>query len=297
MNYQSPIKHRRCHSMNLSEVGEIFTPLTESIKIELSINKEQRDEWNNRVRKHLDKRNDVNIQVKELISEVQKQKLLRDIANVKVKELKDVRFVKSEYLKSVRIELRDRVEVEGDKPEKKAGPDPRKIKSEMSKLEQSYERGAYSGKKEREFYSKMKELSKILKDAKVQDAEDGIGTLKRNQRDAKFAQAKAHDDVVIAVRDAQEAHDLMMELSEEVDRLRDIANKSQMEVTISKREADIMHNRYVVSLRCIHSMQDIINQMKSGEDGDDRVGISDLMTRLMSGDTLSTDELMSLQRN
>ena len=143
----------------------------------------------------------------------------------------------------------------------------------------------------------MKELSKILKDAKVQDAEDGIGTLKRNQRDAKFAQAKAHDDVVIAVRDAQEAHDLMMELSEEVDRLRDIANKSQMEVTISKREADIMHNRYVVSLRCIHSMQDIINQMKSGEDGDDRVGISDLMTRLMSGDTLSTDELMSLQRN
>ncbi|MGY8703088.1 MAG: hypothetical protein ACKVGY_02010, partial [Candidatus Poseidoniales archaeon] len=64
-----------------------------------------------------------------------------------------------------------------------------------------------------------------------------------------------------------------------------------------KREADIMHNRYVVSLRCIHSMQDIINQMKSGEDGDDRVGISDLMTRLMSGDTLSTDELMSLQRN
>ena len=283
--------------MNLSEVGEIFTPLTESIKIELSINKEQRDEWNNRVRKHLDKRNDVNIQVKELISEVQKQKLLRDIANVKVKELKDVRFVKSEYLKSVRIELRDRVEVEGETPEKKAGPDPRKIKSEMSKLEQSYERGAYSGKKEREFYSKMKELSKILKDAKVQDAEDGIGTLKRNQRDAKFAQAKAHDDVVIAVRDAQEAHDLMMELSEEVDRLRDIANKSQMEVTISKREADIMHNRYVVSLRCIHSMQDIINQMKSGEDGDDRVGISDLMTRLMSGDTLSTDELMSLQRN
>jgi len=37
--------------------------------------------------------------------------------------------------------------------------------------------------------------------------------------------------------------------------------------------------------------------MKIGETGEDKVEISDLMTRLMSGDTLSTEELMDLQRN
>ena len=89
----------------------------------------------------------------------------------------------------------------------------------------------------------------------------------------------------------------MMELSEEVDRLREIANNSQKEVTISKREADIMHSRYVVSLRCIHSMQDLLKEMSIEDVEDEKVGISDLMSRLMSGDTLSTDELMSLQRN
>jgi uncharacterized coiled-coil DUF342 family protein len=99
------------------------------------------------------------------------------------------------------------------------------------------------------------------------------------------------------VKKAQESHDLMMELSEEVDRLRAIANNAQMEVTISKREADIMHSRYVVSLRCIHSMQDLLKGMVTDDDQEDRVGVSDLMSRLMSGDTLSTDELMSLQRN
>ena len=242
-------------------------------------------------------RNDVNVQVKELITEVQKQKLLRDEANVKVKELKDLRFEKSEALKIVRTELRELIEKIGEKPNIKVGPDPRRLKADMDKLEKNYERGAYSGKKEREFYSKMKDLSRQLKEAKSQDGEDNVGTLKRKQREAKYAQAKAHDEVVIAVKNAQEAHDLMMELSEEVDRLREIANKSQSEVIISKREADIMHNKYVVSLRCIHSMQDILNQMKSDEGDDDKVGISDLMSRLMSGDTLSTEELMSLQRN
>ena len=58
-----------------------------------------------------------------------------------------------------------------------------------------------------------------------------------------------------------------------------------------------MHSRYVVSLRCIHSMQDLLKEIPSEEVEEEKVEVSDLMSRLMSGDTLSTDELMSLQRN
>ncbi|MFL2963836.1 MAG: coiled-coil protein [Candidatus Thalassarchaeaceae archaeon] len=283
--------------MDYSEIGEIFNPLSEKIKLELNINKEQRDEWNNRVRKHLDKRNEINIQVKELISEVQKQKIVRDAANIKVKELKDIRFEKSEKLKSIRREMKDKIGDKDIKSNKKTGPDPRRLKAEMDKLENMYERGGFSGKKEKEFMNKMKKLSREYKEAKKNKQDDEVGNMKRDEREAKYSQAKAHDDVEDAVKKAQEAHDLMMELSEEVDRLRAIANNAQMEVTISKREADIMHSRYVVSLRCIHSMQDLLKEMVTDDDQEDRVGVSDLMSRLMSGDTLSTDELMSLQRN
>ena len=283
--------------MDYSEIGEIFNPLSEKIKLELNINKEQRDEWNNRVRKHLDKRNEINIQVKELISEVQKQKIVRDAANIKVKELKDIRFEKSEKLKSIRREMKDKIGDKDIKSNKKTGPDPRRLKAEMDKLENMYERGAFSGKKEKEFMNKMKKLSREYKEAKKNKQDDEVGNMKRDEREAKYSQAKAHDDVEDAVKKAQESHDLMMELSEEVDRLRAIANNAQMEVTISKREADIMHSRYVVSLRCIHSMQDLLKEMVTDDDQEDRVGVSDLMSRLMSGDTLSTDELMSLQRN
>tara|TARA_B100001996_G_scaffold324042_1_gene269407 strand:+ start:450 stop:1301 length:852 start_codon:yes stop_codon:yes gene_type:complete len=283
--------------MDYSEIGEIFNPLSEKIKLELSINKEQRDEWNNRVRKHLDKRNEINIQVKELISEVQKQKIVRDAANIKVKELKDIRFEKSEKLKSIRREMKDKIGDKDIKSNKKTGPDPRRLKAEMDKLENMYERGAFSGKKEKEFMNKMKKLSREYKEAKKNKQDDEVGNMKRDEREAKYSQAKAHDDVEDAVKKAQEAHDLMMELSEEVDRLREIANNAQMEVTISKREADIMHSRYVVSLRCIHSMQDLLKEMVTDDVQEDRVEVSDLMSRLMSGDTLSTDELMSLQRN
>ena len=70
-------------------------------------------------------------------------------------ELKDIRFSKSEKLKKIRREIRERFGDENIKPDKKGGPDPRRIKAEMDKLENMYERGAFSGKKEKEFINKM----------------------------------------------------------------------------------------------------------------------------------------------
>ena len=48
-------------------------------------------------------------------------------------------------------------------------------------------------------------------------------------------------------------------------------------------------------------MLDLLKALKTREGGiaedDEQVEVADLMTRLMSGDTLSTDEIMALQRN
>ena len=97
----------------------------------------------------------------------------------------------------------------------------------------------------------------------------------------------------------------MLKLSEEVDRLLEKADASQAQVRRAKREADSAHQSYIVSLRCLHSIQDIIRAKKNKDAGIDtgakshapaRVEVQDLMAKLMSGETLSTDELMALQR-
>ena len=161
--------------------------------------------------------------------------------------------------------------------------------------------GRFLGKKERDFIAKMKKLHQELREAKEKKSDGGIRELKIQLRDAEKKQEDAHKKVKRAVIGAQEAHDLMAELSEEVDRLREKANSAQSGVTRAKREADSLHGRYIVSLRCIHSMQDLLKSLDSREGGttedDEQVEVADLMTRLMSGDTLSTDEIMALQRN
>lgn len=166
----------------------------------------------------------------------------------------------------------------------------------------SHMTGRFSGG-ERAFMRKMKEFREALKEAEKERGNGGMRGLKDSVRAAESSQEEAHKSVEISVRRAQEAHDLMVELSEEVDRLREKANSAHGELNKSKREADALHSQYIVSLRCIHSIDDMMKAMESREkksgsgEGEEKLEVTDLMSRLMSGDTLSTDELMALRRN
>ena len=291
--------------MEFDEIRQILQPLSQSMVEKSESNKEDRDHWNGEVRQHLDERNEVNRQVKELINEVQAQKSVRDEINSRVKELKEIRAEKSEHLKTVREELRGKLaeqEELGTKAKRTRGPPPGKIRSDMERLEMSHMTGRFSGG-EKAFIRKMKELSEALKKADKERGGGGMRGLKDAVRAAESSQEEAHKSVEVSVRRAQEAHDLMVELSEEVDRLREKANSAHGELNKSKREADALHSQYIVSLRCIHSIEDMMKAMESREkkfedsDGEEKLEVTDLMSRLMSGDTLSTDELMALRRN
>ena len=277
----------------------MFETKGDEVGDKLSGFKDKRDELNSKVRVQLDKRNEINRQVKELISEVQKQKAIRNEANGKVAELRKVRLEKTQILKDLRSELRNSSERKPSNGKKKAtGPSSRKIREQMNKLEWRHQTGQISPKKEKEFFSKMKKLQSQFKDLKAEE-EASSSNIIRKVKQAEKSQQKAHDAVTNASAESEEAHSLMMELSNEVDRLREMANSEHLRLTETKNKADILHNKYIISLRCIHSMQDIIklSGSKSEEGVEDRVEVTDLMSKLMSGDTLSTEELMLLQRN
>jgi len=290
--------------MDFDEVREVLTPKSTSLDEKLSEFRQDRDSWNAKVKKYLTERNEINRQVKELISEVQNQKVIRDEANSKVKELKIIRAERSTVLKQLRAELQEKKPADErqkiEKTDKKRNE--RTIQAEMNKLEMRFELGHFPGKKEKDFGWQMKKLYQELKEVKQQKKENVFSELESQIRKAAKSQEDAHRLVEDAVTTAQESHDLMIELSEEVDRLRAKANSSQEGVIRSKREADLLHNKYVVSLRSIHSIQDLFKAMNAQErnvedDDGGKLEVTDLMSRLMSGDTLSTEELMALQRN
>jgi uncharacterized coiled-coil DUF342 family protein len=290
--------------MDFDEVRTILSPKSESLDEKLSIFREDRDTWNSKVKKYLTERNEINRQVKELITEVQNQKVIRDEANSKVKELKIIRAERSTILKQLRAELQEKKPVSEPKKQEKRERkrNERTIRSDIDKLDMKFNLGHFQGIKEKDFEREMKKLYQELKDIKANKVENAFSELESNVRAAAKSQEEAHKLVEEAVTTAQESHDLMIELSEEVDRLRAKANSSQEGVIRSKREADLLHNKYVVSLRSIHSIQDLFKAMVAQEKNlDDDTGskleVTDLMSRLMSGDTLSTDELMALQRN
>ncbi len=289
--------------MDFDEVRTILSPKSESLDEKLSIFREDRDTWNSKVKKYLTERNEINRQVKELITEVQNQKVIRDEANSKVKELKIIRAERSTVLKQLRAELQEKKPaIEPKKQEKREKKrNERTIRSDIDKMDMKFNYGHFQGK-EKNFEREMKKLYQELKNIKANKVENAFSELESNIRSAAKSQEEAHKLVEEAVTTAQESHDLMIELSEEVDRLRAKANSSQEGVIRSKREADLLHNKYVVSFGSIHSIQDLFKAMVAQEKNlDDDTGskleVTDLMSRLMSGDTLSTDELMALQRN
>ena len=285
--------------LNQSNFSDVFEKKTKAVSDKLVGYKTRRDELNVKVRGKLDKRNEINSLVKELITEVQKQKSLRNEANGKVAELRKIRLEKTNELKKIRAQLRSSVENKDPDAGKKNGASSRKIREQMNKLEWRHQTGQIGPKKERDFFATMKRLQAEFNTLKKKEEASSSSVLKEVKQ-AEKRQQKAHDAVTDASEKSEEAHSLMMELSNEVDRLRGLANSEHLGLTSTKGDADDLHNRYIISLRCIHSMQDMIKIYETKKDSDEsheKVEVTELMDKLMSGDTLSTDEIMSLQRS
>ena len=283
--------------LNQSNFSNVFETKTKAVSDKLADYKTRRDELNVKVRGKLDKRNEINSQVKELITEVQKQKSLRNEANGKVAELRKIRLEKTNELKKIRAQLRSSVENKDPDAGKKNGASSRKIREQMNKLEWRHQTGQIGPKKERDFFATMKRLQAEFNTLKKKEEASSSSVLKEVKQ-AEKRQQKAHDAVTDASEKSEEAHSLMMELSNEVDRLRGLANSEHLGLTSTKGDADELHNRYIISLRCIHSMQDILKLSGTKNDQEsERVGVTDLMSRLMEGQTLSDEDMMLLQRN
>jgi len=269
--------------------------------------REERDSWNEKTKELVSQRNEFNAEVRELIQLSDQQKQVREQMNQVVREKKVVRNEASKRVSEIRDKLRS------DQPDEQPterGPRGRRerpvtlqsLQREFSRLEREFERGEHTGKNEGKVMKRLKELNaKIRQMKKDQASSESESSGNEELTAARKEHDEAHHAVQEAAAAAQEAHDLMIQWDKEVSKQRERANSKHRELRNTKQEADKAHRFYIVSLRCLHSIQDMMRARRSAEAGEGerptaRVEVQDLMSKLMSGDTLTTEELMELQR-
>mgnify|MGYP001191279779 FL=1 len=265
-----------------------------------------RDEWNTRTKEHTVTRNELNAEVRELIQNVRQQREIREQMNELVREKKSLRANANKLVKEAKSTLSSERGPKEEEPRGHRGKREKKetvfsLQKTFQRLEREMEMGKHLGKNEKKVMKQLTELNKKIKEMKAaENSNDELKGARGELREALQAQEEAHIEVQKAAKAAQEAHELMLQWNKEVDRQREHAESAHRELRKSKKEADKAHHFYIVSLRCLHSIQDMLRAMRGSVSGESqrgaRVEVQDLMIKLMSGETLSTEELMELQR-
>ena len=263
--------------------------------------REERDNWHDKSRNFAGQRNELNAGTRELLVQVQEQREIRDQLNEVVREKKVIKDKKNELVNKIRAEIQPANEPteEGGRHRRRPRPDTIiGLKKKLMRLERDYETQAKGPKAEKKAMEEMKQIHKKIKilEEEQKNLEDSD-----ELREAIEERNAAIKELQESADKAQLAHDMMIEWSNEVETQRGEAEQAHHELRKCQREADNQHHLYIVSLRCLHSIQEMIRAIRASESGETqrpqaREDVQDLMSKLLAGDTLSTDELMQLQR-
>jgi uncharacterized coiled-coil DUF342 family protein len=291
----------------MDDFKEMFEKRRSNLDEKATHYREERDGWNDKTKELVSQRNEFNAEVRVLIQESEKQKTQREKMNEVVRDKKVIRTEASGKVSKIRDQMNTE---RGEEAPTERGPRGRRerpvtlqsLSKEFSRLEREFERGEHTGKNEGKVMKRLKELNSLIR--KMKEDQSGKGETNSDNESLGLAR-KEHDDAHQAVQEAaaaaQEAHDLMLQWDKEVNKQRERANSKHRELRNTKQEADKAHRFYIVSLRCLHSIQDMMRARRNSETGEGtrptaRVEVQDLMSKLMSGETLTTEELMELQR-
>ncbi len=260
--------------------------------------REERNRQNDEVKRWVETRKGIQDTVRKLMDEMDRQQEIREAENKKVRELKVIREEKTKAMQKIRNELFEHIDTNRIQQRSKTRG-VSSIKKEMYELELKHQTGQITDKK---FNERAQELRRLKKEAEDQKNSDSYGPAEIRER-LKIAEAEqeaAHTNVDAAAVVAQSAHDLMHEIRTEVSRLKDEHSDAHRKVEKFRRVADKHHKKFLVGMRCIQSIDGILNsstdEVDSGEDSAS-VEARDLMDLLMSGETLGLEDLMAFQRN
>ena len=264
--------------------------------------KKLRDELNDKTKEWAERRDELNAQVRKLIDDANQKRESRDKLNAEVKEAKAKR---DEWNRKFN-DLSDKAMVLRREKMPKSGLSIRKNKAELRALEKKHMTSVLSAEKEKAL---MKEMSML--DAKIKGMEreieqfEEVKQAEKDSREAKDNAESFHRQVSELAEKAQSEHDSMLKLYEEADTLRKEADGAQDKFIEAKLAADEEHREHIEHIRQVHDFDKIISGIrdkgkKSRRDKDDtsvKKEAEEIFEKFKSGEKLSTDDIMILQKS
>ena len=264
--------------------------------------KKLRDELNEKTKEWAERRDELNSQVRRLIEEANGRRENRDKLNAEVREAKTSR---DEWNRKFN-DLSDKAQALRREKMPKSGLSIRKFKAELRALEKKHMTSVLSPEKEKAL---MKEMSQL--DAKIKEMEKEIEqfsevrTAEKDAREAKDNAEGFHRKVSELAEKAQQEHDAMLKLYEEADKLRKEADGAQEKFIETKLAADEEHREHIEHIRQVHDFDKIIagirdrgrKARKEKDDTSAKKEADDIFEKFRSGEKLSTEDIMVLQKS
>jgi uncharacterized coiled-coil DUF342 family protein len=267
-----------------------------------------RDDLNKQTKEWVVKRDALNAQVRALIDDAGKHRETRDENNVKVRESKDLR---DEWNKKV-TELNDKVmALRKDRdavPEKRTeGEVPiKQMKKQLRDLEFTQQTKPLGKDKENELIKQISLLARQIEEKEKASEQGGeVKELVRQLREAKAQAEVYHKAVSEYARAAQTAHDEMIAMYDQADKLRKEADAAQEKFVECKMQADEEHKKHIEQIKSVHEMDKDVGAIKNKKakdrkkkvDNESKKEAEEIFERFKAGEKLSTEDLMSLQKS
>jgi uncharacterized coiled-coil DUF342 family protein len=264
--------------------------------------KRQRDELNEKTREWADTRDRLNAQVRSLIEEANAKREMRDKLNGEVREVKAKR---DEWNRKFNDFSDKVVDLKREKMPR-SGQSIKKYKAELRALEKRHMTSVLSPEKERALVEEISDLSnKVRAMEKEIEQFTEVKVAEKEAREAKDNAEMFHKQVSELAEKAQVEHDAMLKLYEEADKLRKEADEAQEKFIEAKLSADEEHREHIEHIRQVHDFDKIISGIrdrtrKARKEKDDDTAkreAEEIFDRFKSGEKLSTDDIMVLQKS
>ncbi len=263
-----------------------------------------RDDLNKQTKEWVAKRDALNAQVRELVEEAGKHRTQRDELNQKVRESKVLRDEANHKVSQLTEEYRA---LKSDMPAPdKNQPSVKQLKKEFSDLENKQQTQVLKKGEEEAIVKRLKELDAQINE--IEKNQEQSGDLREKSsalRAAKEEAEKCHKLVSEYAEKAQAEHDEMIKLYEQADSLRKQADEAQAKFIECKKAADEEHKKHIEQIKSFHETDKDFAAIKNKQkavrkkktDAESKKAADDIFARFKSGDKLSTEDLMILQKS
>tara|TARA_B110000438_G_scaffold172521_1_gene164918 strand:- start:15409 stop:16563 length:1155 start_codon:yes stop_codon:yes gene_type:complete len=258
----------------------------------------KRDELNLKSQSHASERNDLNVKAKEHMDKVHVHRDLRNGLNVEVGEVRDER---REITNQANTHKDDFLKLKRQRFSGRNLPPVSKLRKQIQELELKQMTTPLTTDKERALVDEISSLQNKIKqhdelietDTEVLDARDTFRESENKRRELGKKMQKSRQE-------AQAAHHTMKDSLRLNRQTRRKADAAQKQFVKAKEKADEVHNEYIEYLR---GMQEIdrmtASQGRTGSSADQRANAAsaeELFTKFLSGEKLSTEQLMIIQK-